>query len=265
MRKETTKLKSRTTPASAHSGPVAARLSVPILPRGRGNIHVSIAEAIGRCIVRGEFPPGTILPNEAKWAADFQVSRSAVREAIKILTAKNLIVSRPKIGSRVEVKDRWSLLDHDVLSWYATSHERSGFLKSLQQFRHIVEPEAAALAAQYRTEAQMAEISSACHDMATAPTLSDRTKADVRFHLAILKGSNNELLVPMGVIIDSALDNLFVFITREANDLHFAQDLHNNIERNIRLRKVQGARNAVKKLLKHSDDFIRRHLPASRR
>jgi len=248
---------------AAVAGP--SRMPVPTLPRGRGHIHTSIAEAIGRSIVQGEFPPGTILPNEAKWAADFKVSRSAVREAIKILMAKNLIVSRPKIGSRVESKDRWSLLDHDVLSWYATSPQRAGFLKSLQQFRHIVEPEAAALAAQYRSEAQMHEISAACHDMATAPTLSDRTKADVRFHLAILKASNNELLVPMGVIIDSALDNLFVFITREANDLHFAQDLHNNIERNIRLRKVQGARMAVKRLLKHSDDFIRRHLPASQR
>jgi len=243
----------------------AARPSVPVLPRGRGSIHTSIAEAIGRSIVQGEFPPGTILPNEAQWAADFKVSRSAVREAIKILMAKNLIVSRPKVGSRVEIKDRWSLLDHDVLSWYATSPDRAGFLKSLQQFRHIVEPEAAALAAEFRTEGQMAEISAACHDMATAPTLSDRTKADVRFHLAILKASNNQLLVPMGVIIDSALDNLFVFITREANDLHFAQDLHNNIERNIRLRKVQGARMAVRKLLNHSDDFISRHLPQQMR
>jgi DNA-binding FadR family transcriptional regulator len=74
--------------------------------------------------------------------------------------------------------------------------------------------------------------------------------------LAILRASNNELLVPMGVIINSALDNLFVFITREANDLRFAQDLHNNIERNMRLRKVQGARGAVRKLLNHSDEFI---------
>ncbi len=246
------------------AGPVASprsRISVPVLPRGRGSIHTSIAEAIGRSIVRGEFPPGTILPNEAKWAADFKVSRSAVREAIKILMAKNLIVSRPKIGSRVEAKDRWSLLDHDVLSWYATSPDRAGFLKSLQQFRHIVEPEAAALAAEYRTEAQMDEITVACRDMATAPTLSDRTQADVRFHLAILKASNNELLVPMGVIINSALDNLFVFITREAKDLRFAQDLHNNIERNIRLRKVQAARIAVRRLLNHSDEFISRHLP----
>jgi len=250
--------------APSPGNPPGSRMTMPALPRGRGSIHTAIAEAIGRSIVRGEFPAGAILPNEAKWAAEFKVSRSAVREAIKMLMAKNLIVSRPKIGSRVEAQDRWSLLDHDVLSWYATSPNRAGFLKTLQQFRHIVEPEAAALAAQTRSQAQMDEISSACHDMATAPTLSDRTHADVRFHLAILKASNNELLVPLGVIINSALDNLFVFITREANDLRFAQDLHNNIERNIRLRKVQGARLAVRKLLDHSDEFIRRHLPRNR-
>lgn len=245
------------------SGNAAAprHTTIPVLPRGRGNIHTSIAEAIGRSIVRGEIPPGSILPNEAKWASEFKVSRSAVREAIKILMAKNLIVSRPKIGSRVEAKDKWSLLDHDVLSWYATAPDRAGFLKSLQQFRHIIEPEAAALAAECRSEEQMAEITAACHGMATAPTLSDRTQADVRFHLAILKASNNALLVPLGVIINSALDNLFVFITREANDLRFAQDLHNNIERNIRLGKAEGARKAVRKLLEHSDDFIASHLP----
>jgi DNA-binding FadR family transcriptional regulator len=182
-----------------------------------------------------------------------------------MLMAKNLIVSRPKVGSRVEAKDRWSLLDHDVLTWYATSPDRAGFLKSLQQFRHIVEPEAAALAAEYHTAEQMNDITAACRDMATAPTLSDRTQADVRFHLAILKASNNELLVPMGVIINSALANLFVFITREANDLRFAQDLHNNIERNIRLRKAQAARVAVRKLLAHSDEFISQHLPKNTR
>ncbi|HYN00583.1 MAG TPA: GntR family transcriptional regulator, partial [Aestuariivirgaceae bacterium] len=197
--------KSGTDNSKPFSNPRAAQ---PVLRRGRGSVHFSVAEAIGMSIVRGEFPPGAILPNEAKWASDFKVSRSAVREAIKILMAKNLIVSRPKVGSRVEPKDRWSLLDHDVLTWYATSLDRAGFLKSLQQFRYIFEPEAAAMAAEFRTEEQMQEISAACRDMAEASSLSERTHADVRFHLAILKASHNELLVPLGVIIDSALNNL---------------------------------------------------------
>jgi DNA-binding FadR family transcriptional regulator len=230
---------------------------MPVLKRGSGNVHTSVAEAIGKRIVRGEFQPGSILPNEAQWAADFKVSRSAVREAIKILMAKNLLVSRPKIGSRVEPKENWSLLDHDILTWYATAPNREKFLLSLQQFRFIVEPEAAALAAENHTEEQMKAISVACSDMATAPSLVQRTEADVRFHLAILRASNNELLLPLGVIIDQALTNLFMLITRRAKDLHHAQDLHEKIERNIRLRKPQAARLAVRKLLENSDSLIR--------
>lgn len=229
----------------------------PRLKRGGGSVHSSVAEAIGKRIVRGEFLPGTILPNEAKWAADFKVSRSAVREAIKILMAKNLLVSRPKIGSRVEPKESWSLLDHDILTWYASGPNREKFLLSLQQFRYIVEPEAAAMAAESRTEEQMQEISEACRDMASAPSLSERTSADVRFHLAILRASNNELLFPLGVIIDQALNILFVLITRRAKDIHHAQDLHEKIERNIRLQKPQAARTAVRNLLDNSDALIR--------
>ena len=233
-------------------------LTIPILKRGSGSVHSSVAEAIGKRIVRGEFPPGSILPNEAKWATDFKVSRSAVREAIKILMAKNLLVSRPKVGSRVEPRERWSLLDHDILTWYATAPNREKFLQSLQQFRYIVEPEAAALAAEFHSEEQMDEISIACHDMATAPSLSARTDADVRFHVSILRATNNELLLPLGVIIDQALNNLFIFITRQAKDIHHAQDLHDKIERSIRQRKPQAARLAVQKLLQNSDEIINR-------
>jgi DNA-binding FadR family transcriptional regulator len=230
----------------------------PVLKRGSGSVHSSVAEAIGKRIVRGEFLPGTILPNEAKWAADFKVSRSAVREAIKILMAKNLLISRSKIGSRVQPKESWSLLDHDILTWYATAPNRDKFIQSLQQFRYIVEPEAAALAAVHHTEEQMQAISEACRDMASAPSLSERTSADVRFHLAILRASNNELLFPLGVIIDQALNNLFMLITRRAKDLHHAQDLHEKIEKNIRLRKPQAAHKAVRVLLDNSDALIKR-------
>ena len=232
--------------------------TIPTLKRGGGSVHTSVAEAIGKRIVQGEYPPGTILPNESQWAADFKVSRSAVREAIKMLMAKNLLVSRPKVGSRVEPREHWSLLDHDILTWYATAPNREKFLRSLQQFRYIVEPEAAALAAELHTPDQMEQISAACRDMASAPSLAQRTEADVRFHVAILRATNNELLFPLGVIIDQALNNLFVFISRQVRDLHHAQDLHEKIERNIRLRKPQAARLAVRNLLKNSDAIINR-------
>src|SRR3954462_5590962 len=169
----------------------------PNSPRMTGaSVHASLAGEIGLRIVRGDYPPGTILPNEANWAQTFNVSRSAVREAIKMLMAKGLLVSRPKIGSWVEPKERWNLLDRDVLSWYATSPDREAFLKTVQEFRHIIEPEASAFAAMRRTEEQMAEISQACREMGEALSLQQRIRADTRFHLAILRASGNDLLVP---------------------------------------------------------------------
>ena len=220
------------------------------------SVHASLANEIGLRIVRGDYPPGTILPNEAKWSETFEVSRSAVREAIKMLMAKSLLSSRPKVGSWVEPRERWNLLDRDVLGWYAAAPDREGFLRTVQEFRHIIEPEATALAAERRSEEQMAEISAACREMGEAATLAGRTQADTRFHLAILQASGNELLVPLGVLIESALANLFAFTTREGKDVQHAQKLHEAIEKNVRLQRPEAARAAVRKLLANTDALI---------
>jgi DNA-binding FadR family transcriptional regulator len=198
------------------------------------------------------------LPAEAEWSSRFNVSRSVVREAIKILSAKGLLTSRPKVGSRVEARQRWNLLDHDVLEWYAEAPGRQEFLRSLQEFRTIFEPEAAAIAARRRSDAQMRVISQACDDMGRAGTLSERSSADVRFHLAILEASGNDLLLPLGVLVESALRNLFVMITREADDLRYAQELHEAIEGAIRRRRPDAAKRAVRQLLENSDAMIER-------
>ena len=222
------------------------------------SVHASLASEIGLRIVRGDYPPGSILPNEAKWSETFDVSRSAVREAMKMLMAKSLLASRPKVGSWVEPKERWNLLDRDVLSWYAASPDRESFLKTVQEFRHIIEPEAAGFAAERRTEAQMDEISQACREMGEATSLQVRTLADTRFHLAILRASGNDLLVPLGVLIELALHHLFTFVTREIQDQRQAQTLHEAIEKNIRLRRPKAARNAVRVLLANTDEVIGR-------
>jgi DNA-binding FadR family transcriptional regulator len=174
-----------------------------------------------------------------------------------MLMAKSLLASRPKIGSWVEPKERWNLLDRDVLAWYATSPDREVFLKTVQEFRHIIEPEATAFAAMRRTDEQMAEISQACREMGEATSLQERTRADTRFHLAILRASGNDLLVPLGVLIESAFDHLFAYTTRAVDDLNHAQKLHEAIEKNIRLQRPDAARAAVRKLLANTDHVIK--------
>ena len=225
--------------------------------------HFAAAEEIGSRILRGDFAPGVLLPNEAEWCKRLRMSRSAVREAIKMLKAKGLLNSRPKVGTRVEPRARWNLLDRDVLAWYMSTPDRDRFLKSVQEMRRIFEPEAAALAAIHRDPAQMNAISDACRDMGTATTLENRIDADVRFHLGILNAAGNEFLVPFGFLIESALANVFDAVTRHVGSLRHAQSLHEDIEKAVRRRRPEAARRAARRLLADTDHVIDHMPPAA--
>jgi DNA-binding FadR family transcriptional regulator len=222
----------------------------------RENLHHILAQDIGGRILKGEFAPGSLLPREVEWSSSFGVSRTAVREAIKMLMAKGLIVSRPKIGSRVQPRSSWNLLDRDVLAWYCAATDYRQFLTSMQQVRHILEPEAAALAAANHGADQLADIEAAFLDMREAESLSAWNGADVRFHLAILAAAGNELLIPLGFLIESALANMFDYTATHNEDMRQVLGLHENILRAIRQRRSMAARRAVQRLLSDTDRVV---------
>lgn len=217
-----------------------------------------MAQDIGARILRGEYAPGTLLPNEASWCKTYHVSRTAVREAIKMLSAKGLIISRTKIGSRVQPKEQWNLLDREVLGWYCSAMDPHKFLSSIQQVRLILEPEAAALAAKNRTQEQMETIEQALAQMWAARTHEEVVASDVHFHLSILAAAGNELLVPFSFLIESALANLFDYTVRRSDDWKYAAPLHVNIAKAIKQQRPAAARLAVRNLLNNTDEIIER-------
>jgi DNA-binding FadR family transcriptional regulator len=222
----------------------------------RGSLHRSVAQDIGARILNGEFAPGTLLPNEAEWCQRFGVSRTAVREAIKMLMGKGLILSRPRIGSRVQPRAHWNLLDRDVLGWYVAAAKQSHFLAHMQQVREILEPETAALAAANHTAEQMQAIEEAYAEMAAAKTLTAWNDADVRFHFAILQAAGNELLVPLGLVIESALGSMFTYTARQKGDVGRTLPGHERILIAIRARRPNAARQAVRKLLADTSRIV---------
>jgi DNA-binding FadR family transcriptional regulator len=221
-----------------------------------GKLHVQIARAIGERILGGEFKPGSLLPNEAEWGAVYGVSRTAVREAVKALAAKGLILSRPKVGSRVEPKARWNLLDRDVLAWHRTATDRKAFLASTQEFRRIVEPGIAELAARRRTTAQIDRLVEALDAMNRAKTHDQSVAADVAFHEALLTCSNNDLLMPFGVLIEETLGNLFDFTTQRNKHYKQALKLHENIAKAVIAGDADAARKAMLVLIGDTDAVI---------
>ena len=79
------------------------------------------------------------------------MSRTVLREALRTLTSKGLIESRPRVGTRVRPRHAWNLLDADVLDWYSRVAEPMTFALKLQEMREMIEPYAAALAAASHT------------------------------------------------------------------------------------------------------------------
>jgi DNA-binding FadR family transcriptional regulator len=169
-------------------------------------IHGSIARAIGIEIVSGKRAPGEMLGGEIEASEALGISRTAYREAIRILAAKGLIESRPKAGTRVTPRAHWNMLDPDVLAWMFEGDPGRDFITALFELRGIVEPAACVLAAARRTDADLAIMDAALDEMG-AKTLksAEGRAADQRFHAAILAAARNEPLAALASTVGAAV------------------------------------------------------------
>lgn len=158
-------------------------------------IHGTIARDLGIHIVTGHYQPGEVLNGEIAASDRLHVSRTAYREALRILAAKGLVESRPKTGTRVSPREKWHMLDPDVLSWIFEFEPSDALLDSLFELRKIVEPEAAALAAERRTAAHIAAMAEALAGMERHTLAVEEGRvADQNFHAALLDASGNPFL-----------------------------------------------------------------------
>jgi DNA-binding FadR family transcriptional regulator len=189
-------------------GPIAAgkpARSAP--PKSKARIHGAIARQLGIQIVSGaSYQPGDLLDTEIAFSEQLKISRSAYREAVRILSAKGLVESRPKTGTRVSPRSNWHLLDPEVLAWFFESEPSLDFLSGLFELRMIVEPQAAALAAQRRTSQDISRMRAALQDMARL-TLTDEAgrAADRAFHDAVLDATRNPALFALSSSIGAAV------------------------------------------------------------
>jgi DNA-binding FadR family transcriptional regulator len=172
--------------------------------RGRG-LHGDVVEALGQRILAGELDEGETLDVPAL-EVEFDVSRTVLREALRVLKAKGLIDARQKRGTFVQPRSEWRLLDPDVVRWQFAGRDDSRFLDDLAEVRGIVEPASARLAALRRDDADIAAMEKALETMSAAVRgEADAVEADLSFHRALLAATHNELLARMEVVLESGL------------------------------------------------------------
>lgn len=219
-------------------------------PFSRRSIHSQILHEVGERILCGVFMPGDILPSENALSDEFKVSRPAMREAIKVLAAKGLVDPRPKVGTRVRLREQWNMLDPDILTWSFASREAEQYAIHLSEMRRVLEPEAAALAATRADSAQLDKIAQSFAGMESCPEdTPEHIVHDLRFHQGILDATGNPFIASTGHVIESAL--LFSFkLSRQIKGAR-SQSLprHRDVLDNIRAADAAGARRAMEILI----------------
>ena len=228
-----------------HSGDLIAALSGRNLAR---NLHSDVLWDLGFAIVSGQYAEGSILPPDTELLDQFRVSRTVLREALKTLAAKGLIEARARIGTRILPRNRWNLFDADVLAWHFELGPEVSFLQSLAEVRIGIEIEAAALAAERRTEAQAQEMLLAVERMEAARTPEDFARHDLEFHQAVANASGNPFMASISALVEMALTAAFTISSpvNEPDALRQAVAVHRAIAQAILDKSTQGAREAMR-------------------
>ena len=173
---------------------------------GSRNLTHQLTHELGRAIVQGRYKIDASFPTEAELSEHFQISRSVTREAVKMLTAKGLISSRPRKGIRVQPAAHWNMFDTDVLQWTATGCPSLELLRDFTELRLAIEPEAVALACVSATMDQLKDIEHGFERIRAAESgQDDLLDAKIEFHIAVLDAGNNRFFSQFHEFIRAAV------------------------------------------------------------
>ncbi len=218
--------------------------------RGSNRVR-GIVDVLGRKIVDGTFPPEETLPIEPDLAEELGVGRTALREAIKVLSGKNLLDTGRRSGTKVLSPDRWNALDPDVIKWsMASSEHAESFLADLTEMRRVIEPAAAAFAAERATRREAAELLATIEDMEAA--IGDQEQslvADLEFHRLLTTASHNSILAYFGNALATLLRADFELAMQRHHAYEDNLQLHADVAEAVADGKAAEARTAVLRLI----------------
>ncbi|MFF5520359.1 FadR/GntR family transcriptional regulator [Streptomyces coeruleorubidus] len=173
---------------------------------GRG-LHGHVLDTLGPEITAGEYPPGSVLRTD-ELAQRFDVSRSVMREAVRVLESMHLVESRRRVGVTVRPTSEWNVYDPQVIRWRLAGKDRARQLRSLTVLRSAIEPVAAGLAARHATSEQCAELTQCALGMVAnsrGHKLEEYLVHDMAFHRVILDASGNEMFARLGDVVAEVL------------------------------------------------------------
>ncbi|TCR85357.1 FadR/GntR family transcriptional regulator [Rhizobium sp. BK376] len=220
--------------------------------------HAQVVDELGKAIVSGAFPVGGILPGDNDLLQRFKVSRTVLRESMKTLAAKGLVVPRARVGTKVTERNQWNMFDSDVLTWHFESGVDQEFLLHLYDIRLAFEPVAAAMVAERADASEIELLREIVGEMTSEEITTDSLALiDLRFHLAIAEASHNPFMRTLGSLIEAALVGMFRISTPPSkNGFANIADTHMRIVDAIVAGDVPAARRAMEVVILEGRDHV---------
>lgn len=173
---------------------------------GQG-LHSHVLDTLGLAITAGEYPQGSVVRTD-EVAQRFDVSRTVVREVVRVLESMHLVESRRRVGVTVRPTEEWNVYDPRVIRWRLAGSDRPRQLRSLTVLRSAIEPVAAGLAARNATPEQCAELTECALGMVATSRghqLERYLEHDIAFHRIVLNASGNEMFARLGDVVAEVL------------------------------------------------------------
>ena len=225
--------------------------------RQRSNLNLEVAAKIGSDIVAGRLPVGTMIPAEPELCARFGVSRTVVREAVKLLCSRGLLKTGSGIGTWVLPTSEWNFLDPSVFAWVQNSDNAEHVIQHLFAFRTAVEPAAAAEAARNASLEQLYALESALEMMSTArDDFAQWIEGDIAFHTALYIASNNVFMAPLANLFRQYFRMSFRVSSSHLHHQHCLEE-HRDVFEAIRNRNPDKAYSTVRILLERADEDVK--------
>ena len=218
------------------------------------SLAAQIARELGRRIVTGAYHEGALIDDETTLAGRYRVSRTVIRDAVKILSGKGLLEARRGIGTQVKPRNEWVLLDNDVLAWHHSAAPDTDFLRQLMELRLVFEPMAAFWAAGRASATDMKNIRAAVERMeAEKGAVEDFILADAMFHRAILTATGNAFVSAIEGVVFSALLIIINVTNHDPRDNKDSIPFHRDVAEAIFARDAGKAKARMEKLLADAD------------
>lgn len=225
-------------------------------PRVRQNVTAALAEDI----CSEKYPTGAQLPRENDLCEIYGVSRTVIRESIKVLESKGMLRVRPRVGTVVTEREEWNILDGEVLDWIGPFIHEFNLLGCILEARRIIEPAVAEFAAQRATLREIADLEAAFIRMREASADPEAfTEADTDFHSVLMVASHNQVFRRLSSAIHTALHYTLHASNTAVENRDRAIDLHGELVDALRLRDAPRAREASNRML----DLAERDLAAA--